>query len=238
VQAVFQDPGTSLNARHRVGRIVAEGLRVHGLCRRAEEQARVRELLDLVGLAPEVQGRFPHQLAGGQRQRVAIARALAVEPALLICDEPVSSLDVSLRAQVLNLFHELRARLRLSILFISHDLSAVRAISHRVAVMYLGRIVEVGPVEAVFSRPGHPYTQALLAAVPRFPPERDRGVLRLRDEPPRGLAPPPGCAFHPRCPVAEPRCSRELPPRQAPGPRHEFLCIHAYATPPHPARGG
>jgi oligopeptide/dipeptide ABC transporter ATP-binding protein len=210
-QMVFQDPYGSLDPRQRVGSIVAEPLEIHAALDRAERAARVSELLATVGLAPELAGRYPHELSGGQRQRVGIARALAPEPELLVADEPVSSLDVSVRGQILDLLAGLRQRLGLAILLISHDMAAVERLADRVAVMYLGRIVELAPRAALFRRPLHPYTASLLSAVPVADPGRRRSRIVLPGEPPSPLAPPPGCPFHPRCPSVRPRCAAEPP---------------------------
>jgi len=211
-QMVFQDPGDSLDPRRRIGSILAEPLVLHTRLGRAERAARIAELLALVGLLPEHAGRLPHQLSGGQRQRVGIARALAAGPDLLVADEPVSALDASVRSQVLDLLAGLRARLGLALLFISHDLAAVEKIADRVAVMYLGRVVEDAPREDLFRRPLHPYTVSLLSAVPIPDPRRRRARIVLAGEPPSPLAPPAGCAFHPRCPIGRPRCATERPP--------------------------
>jgi oligopeptide/dipeptide ABC transporter ATP-binding protein len=209
LQAVFQDPISSLNPRMRVGGIIAEPLLNLGMPRRARA-ARVAELLDLVGLPAESAGRYPHAFSGGQRQRIAIARALAVGPKLIVCDEATSSLDVSVQAQILNLLGDLQARFALTLLFISHNLGAVRHISHRVAVMYLGRLVEIGPQAELFDHPHHPYTAALLAAVPE--PRLDQDMPPpLRGEVPSPIEPPSGCHFHPRCIRAEARCRVEAP---------------------------
>ena len=212
-QMVFQDPYGSLNPRQRIGSAVGEPLEVHesGLGR-AERAERVRELLGTVGLTPEMATRWPHQLSGGQRQRVGIARALAAGPELLVADEPVTALDVSIRGQILSLLEDLRRRLELGLLLIAHDMAAVERLADRVAVMYLGRIVEVAPRSELFSRPLHPYTVSLLSAVPRPEPGRRRTRIVLGGEPPSPLAPPPGCPFHPRCPIARPRCAEETPP--------------------------
>jgi peptide/nickel transport system ATP-binding protein/oligopeptide transport system ATP-binding protein len=210
LQVVFQDPQTSLNPRLRVGDQVAEPLRVQRLALRSELGARVRELLEDVGLSPETAERFPAELSGGQRQRVAIARALATGPKLLVCDEPVSSLDVSIAAQIVNLLLDLKERAGLAYLFIAHDLAVVSRVADTLAVMYLGRIVEQGPGDAVLARPLHPYTVALLAAVPVSDPQAPR-PHRLAGEPPSAVDPPAGCAFHPRCPIARPRCREETP---------------------------
>jgi oligopeptide/dipeptide ABC transporter ATP-binding protein len=209
LQAVFQDPMSSLNPRMRVGGIIAEPLLNFGMPRRARA-ARVAELLDLVGLPAESAGRYPHAFSGGQRQRIAIARALAVGPKLIVCDEATSSLDVSVQAQILNLLGDLQARFALTLLFISHNLGAVRHISHRVAVMYLGRLVEIGPQAELFDHPHHPYTAALLAAVPE--PRLDQDMPPpLLGEVPSPIEPPSGCQFHPRCIRAEARCRVEAP---------------------------
>jgi oligopeptide/dipeptide ABC transporter ATP-binding protein len=197
-----------------IGQILAEPLKVHRLvASKAGRADRVRELLTQVGLLPQHAERYPHQLSGGQRQRVGIARALAMEPSLIICDEPVSALDVSIQAQIINLLEELQSRLGLTYLFIAHDLSVVRHISDRVVVMYLGKVVEVADRQRLYEAPVHPYTRALLSAVPipdpRLEAKRERTVLR--GEVPSPLTPPAGCVFHPRCPIAEPRCSAETP---------------------------
>jgi peptide/nickel transport system ATP-binding protein len=210
VQMIFQDPFSSLNPRLRVGEIVGEAPRVHGLVGQREVGAYVAELLARVGLDPSYARRYPHQFSGGQRARIGIARALAVKPELLICDEAVAALDVSIQAQVLNLFMDLREQLSLTYLFISHDLGVVRHLADRVVVMYLGRVVEIAPTKALFAAPNHPYTQALLAEVPRLDRKR-RCFAPIKGEIPSPLAPPPGCHFHPRCPHAFARCAAEAP---------------------------
>jgi oligopeptide transport system ATP-binding protein len=227
MQVIFQDPYSSLNPRMTVGDIVEEPLAVHGIVAGAAERAqRVRRLLAQVGLLAQHAGRYPHQLSGGQRQRVGIARALAMEPTLIICDEPVSALDVSIQAQIINLLEDLQAELSLTYLFIAHDLAVVRHISDRVAVMYLGRIVELADRKALYDRPLHPYTRALLSAVPIPDPEveahRERTVLR--GEVPSPLAPPSGCVFHPRCPIAVDRCAVEVPLLREISPGHWGAC--------------
>jgi len=211
MQVVFQDPFGSLNPRHRVGEIIGEPLEVHGVGDRASRAARVAALLSIVGLPSDADRRYPHEFSGGQRQRIAIARALALEPKLLVADEPVSALDVSIQSQIINLLAELRQRLGLAMLFISHDLSVIRHVSDRIAVMYLGRIVEIGPANDVFDRPAHPYTQALLSAIPHTDPNRRRERVILTGEMPDPANPPSGCAFHTRCRHALPRCAGESP---------------------------
>ena len=211
-QIVFQDPQTSLNPRMTCGAQVAEPLSVQGLARGRDLRERVVSLLEEVGLSADTARRFPSELSGGQRQRVAIARALATRPKFVVCDEPVSSLDVSVAAQVLNLLAELREKSHLSYLFISHDLAVVSRVADRIAVMYLGRIVEEGSASAIVARPLHPYTAALLSAAPETDPTLRRPRIALSDEPPSPASLPTGCAFHPRCPIARPRCREETPP--------------------------
>ncbi len=225
MQVVFQDPWSSLNPRMTAGAIVAEGIEIHRLARAAEKQRRVAALLEQVGLPADAAGRLPHEFSGGQRQRIAVARALAVEPRFVVCDEAVSSLDVSVQAQILNLLLELRERRGLAYLFISHDLAVVRTMSRRVAVMHLGEIVEIGPADEVLARPRHPYTQALLAAVPRPRSDGEPPRLALQGEPPSPIDPPSGCRFHPRCPLARAECRAAPPPVRTAAPDHEYRCI-------------
>jgi oligopeptide/dipeptide ABC transporter ATP-binding protein len=223
IQMIFQDPYASLNPRMMVGDIIAEPLLVNGVPA-AQRRARVSELLDLVGLPAAARTRFPHAFSGGQRQRIGIARALALDPALVVADEPVSALDVSVQAQIINLLLDLQDRLRLSMLFVAHDLGVVRHVSDRVAVMYVGRIVETAPTAALYTRPRHPYTEALLAAVPKPDPALRDSVSAPIGEIADPSNPPPGCAFHPRCPYAVDRCRTELPVLQEIAPAHWSAC--------------
>jgi peptide/nickel transport system ATP-binding protein len=223
IQMIFQDPYASLNPRMRVRDIVGEAPLVHGLTTRAEQHDYVAAMLQRVGLDPALMQRFPHQFSGGQRARVGIARALAVQPRLLVCDEAVAALDVSIQAQVLNLFMRLRDELRLTYLFISHDLGAVRHVSDRVVIMYLGRVVESAPTDALFAHAKHPYTQALLAAAPRLEVKKTSFVA-IRGEIPSPLDPPGGCHFHPRCPHAMARCGTDAPPLVEIAPQHFSAC--------------
>ncbi|GIW72624.1 MAG: peptide ABC transporter ATP-binding protein [Planctomycetota bacterium] len=235
MQVVFQDPYGSLDPRMTVGASIAEGMVIHRLGNRRERRRRVAELLERVGLRPEHAARYPHEFSGGQRQRIGIARALAVEPRLIVCDEAVSALDVSIQAQVLNLLADLQEERGLAYLFIAHDLAVVRHVAHRVAVMYLGRIVEEGPVERVFAQPLHPYTRALLAAIPADSPAARRlgggapHPWRPRGDPPSPLAPPSGCRYRTRCPIAEPACGRDPVPVVEVGQEHRAVCRKAGA---------
>ncbi len=225
LQIIFQDPYSSLNPRTTVGNIVGEALRVHGLVRDSKElDERVAELLAKVGVRPEGRNRFPHEFSGGQRQRIGIARALALGPRFIVCDEAVSALDVSIQAQILNLLRDLQEEFRLSYLFIAHDLSVVRYVSDRVAVMYLGRIVEMGSTEQIFGGAAHPYTQALLSAVPTPDPRRRTEPVVLEGDVPSPIDPPAGCHFHPRCPVAEARCRERYPETVELEPGHTAAC--------------
>ncbi|MGH8961364.1 MAG: ABC transporter ATP-binding protein [Jatrophihabitantaceae bacterium] len=227
VQMVFQDPYASLNPRMRVGDIVGEPLIVHEHQSRGAARREAEALLERVGLPPGAAAKYPHEFSGGQRQRVGIARALAVRPELIVADEPVSALDVSIRAQLLNLLKDLQHEFNLSYLFISHDLGVVRYVCDRIAVMYLGQVVEEGACEAVFTAPSHPYTQALISAIPVPDPaiERDRDTQLIDDEMPSPIAPPPGCRFHTRCPQAEARCRIEVPAQVSIGTDHRASCL-------------
>jgi len=218
IQIVFQDPYSSLNPRRRVGSIVGDPLRIHGIGTKSERRARVDDVFRLVGLDPAHADRYPHQFSGGQRQRIGVARAIITNPRLIVADEPVSALDVSIQAQVLNLVDDLRRKFGLSLLFISHDVSVIRHVSDRIAVMYLGKIVEVAETERLFSAPAHPYTAALLSAVPMARRERRaRTEVVVTGEPPSPLSPPSGCRFRTRCPYAQQVCSDVEPPLEKRG---------------------
>jgi oligopeptide/dipeptide ABC transporter ATP-binding protein len=228
MQMVFQDPYASLNPRKRVGQIVGTPLRLHSDASSSEVERRVRELLERVGLSPEHLNRFPHEFSGGQRQRIGVARALAVDPKLIVLDEPVSALDVSIQAQIINLLDDLQADLGLSYLFVAHDLSVVRHVSDRIAVMYLGKLMEVSPAEELYTKPIHPYTQALLEAIPIPDPRENRGRRRtvVSGEPPNPINPPSGCVFHPRCPRATDVCKKVEPPLMSYAGGHLAACHH------------
>jgi peptide/nickel transport system ATP-binding protein len=223
VQMIFQDPFASLNPRMRISDVIGEAPVVHGLVARGQKEAYVADIMERVGLDASLARRFPHQFSGGQRSRIGIARALAVKPQFLVCDEAVAALDVSIQAQVLNLFIRLREQFGLTYLFISHDLGVVRHLSDRVVIMYLGRLVESAPADEVFQRPNHPYTRALLDEVPRLDTTR-RAYVPIKGEIPSPLAPPSGCHFHPRCPHAMARCASEKPPLREIAPEHHSAC--------------
>jgi oligopeptide/dipeptide ABC transporter ATP-binding protein len=225
---IFQDPYGSLDPRQNVGSIVGEPLKIHRLRgNKGEHKDKVEHLFRIVGLDPAMMNRFPHEFSGGQKQRIGIARALACDPSLIICDEPVSALDVSIQAQVINLLEELQGRLGLTYLFIAHDLAVVKHISHRVAVMYLGHVIELTGSKELYDNPLHPYSQALLSAVPIADPfvEKKRERIILKGEVPSPLNPPSGCCFHPRCFRAIPECAKEIPQLRDVGERHEVACI-------------
>jgi oligopeptide transport system ATP-binding protein len=225
LQIIFQDPFASLNPRQTVATIVGEALVIHKLAKtRREREDRVVELLETVGLQPDHMHRFAHEFSGGQRQRIGIARALAVSPKLIVCDEPVSALDVSIQAQVINLLEDLQEKLGLTYLFIAHDLSVVEHISDRIAVMYLGRVVEIAPARQLYVSPRHPYTEALLSAVPIPDPTVKRKRIMLQGDVPNPIHPPSGCHFHTRCPIAEARCKTEVPLLEAATPGHAVAC--------------
>jgi len=225
IQMIFQDPFASLNPRMTVREIIERPLKVHTKQTARQRRERVEALLDRVGLQPDYATRYPHEFSGGQRQRIGIARALAVQPDLIIADEPVSALDVSVQSQVINLLLDLQREFKLTYLFVAHDLSVVHHISHRIAVMYLGNVVEIGDAEAVYRRPAHPYTRALLSAVPKLTPRSERpDRIRLKGEIPSPLKKPSGCAFHPRCPLAVPECAQQVPSLQTKETGQQAAC--------------
>lgn len=224
MQLIFQDPYGSLNPRMTVASVLSEALAAHNLVAKPDRRVRILELLQLVGLPPEAADRYPNEFSGGQRQRIGIARALAVEPSLIVADEPVSALDVSIQAQILNLLKDLQEKLGLTYLFIGHDLSVIQHISHRVAVMYLGRIVEIGTRDDIFNRPQHPYTKALLSAVPTPDPSVTVDRQILTGDIPSPIAPPSGCAFHPRCPECQAPCKDALPVLSKLSDSHSVAC--------------
>jgi len=225
MQIIFQDPYSSLNPRMRVGQIIEEPLIIHKIGNREERKSRAQELLRLVGLEPEHAGRYPHEFSGGQRQRIGIARALALNPKFIVCDEPVSALDVSVQAQIVNLLQDLQAQLGLTYLFVSHGLSVVEHISTRVGIMYLGKLVEVGSSREIFHNPLHPYTRALLSAIPIPDPTRRRERLPLTGDIATAIEPPSGCRFRTRCPLAEPRCAEVEPQLVEVSPDHFVACM-------------
>ncbi len=224
-QMIFQDPFNSLDPRMTVGHIIGEALEIHGLAASAKDQNdRVRALLESVGLNGADADSYPHEFSGGQRQRIGIARALAVDPKLIICDEPVSALDVSVQAQIVNLLQDLQEQRGVAYLFVAHDLAVVERISRRIMVMYLGKVVEIGPSAEVVGNPKHPYTQALISAVPEMDPRKQKARVVVPGEMPSPIRPPPGCPFHPRCPIAEDRCKREVPALREISPGHSAAC--------------
>lgn len=226
MQIIFQDPFSSLNPRMRVGPIIEEGMIIHKIGTKEERRRRVEELLEIVGLPSDAVSRYPHEFSGGQRQRICIARAMAVQPELIVADEPTSSLDISVQAQILNLFMDLKRKFNLTYFFISHDLHLVKAITTRVAVMYLGRIVELGFADEIFSEPYHPYTKSLIEAVPTLDPQRKRKILLVGGEVPSPISPPSGCYFHPRCPSRMNICDTSYPALKK--VKNRFVACHLY----------
>ena len=230
MQLVFQDPYASLNPRMKVRAIIGEGIEIHNLARGREKEERIVQLLEMVGMAADAMNRYPHEFFGGQRQRIGIARALAVNPRFVVLDEPVSALDVSIQAQIINLLQDLQERLNLTYLFIAHDLRVVEHISRRVAIMYLGKIVEIASREEIYSNPRHPYTRALLSAIPTIDQTAKPDRIKLPGEMPSPVDPPPGCAFHPRCPYAEERCKVKEPALEKGHGGHSVAC-HVFPAP-------
>jgi oligopeptide/dipeptide ABC transporter ATP-binding protein len=237
MQMIFQDPFGSLNPRRRIGSIIGDPFAIHGVASGADRKRRVQELMELVGLNPEHYNRFPAEFSGGQRQRIGVARALALRPKLIVCDEPVSALDVSIQAQIINLLDDLQDEFDLTYVFIAHDLSVVRHVSDRIAVMYLGKIVEIAETKEIFDRPRHPYTNALLSAIPEIDQRDGDGArpqrILLRGDPHSAVDPPSGCRFHPRCPKGRPHCAEEEPPLEAMAgdPRtHAAACHYPVAS--------
>jgi oligopeptide/dipeptide ABC transporter ATP-binding protein len=226
MQVIFQDPFSSLNPRQTVGGMLSEALKIHRIARGRDAEERIKEILTLVGLSPVHANRYPHEFSGGQRQRIGIARALSVNPSLIIADEPVSALDVSIQAQILNLLQDLQKKLNLTYLFIAHDLSVVEHISDRIAVMYLGKIVELSPADKLYCDPLHPYTIALMSSVPVADPKIEKKRIFLEGDVPSPANPPPGCSFHPRCKYSTPDCKEVVPPLEDVRDGHFAACIH------------
>ncbi|MGZ3654576.1 MAG: ABC transporter ATP-binding protein [Bdellovibrionota bacterium] len=238
MQIIFQDPYASLNPRMTVGSIISEPIKIHGLAKGAEITKRVSKLLDLCGLRAEAINRYPHEFSGGQRQRICIARALAVEPEFIVCDEPVSALDVSIQAQIVNLLQDLQKELKLTYLFIAHDLKVVEHISDRVAVMYLGKIAEMASGEDLYRDPKHPYTKALFSAIPVANPKGKKQRIILQGDVPSPINVPPGCPFHPRCPMARDNCKRDIPGLEEKAPGHWASCHYSQFVKAELSEGG
>jgi oligopeptide transport system ATP-binding protein len=238
MQIIFQDPYASLNPRMTVGSIISEPIRIHGLAKGAEINKRVSKLLDLCGLRAEAINRYPHEFSGGQRQRICIARALAVEPEFIVCDEPVSALDVSIQAQIVNLLQDLQKELKLTYLFIAHDLKVVEHISNRVAVMYLGKIAELASGDDMYRDPKHPYTKALFSAIPVANPKGKKQRIILQGDVPSPINVPPGCPFHPRCPMMRPNCKVDVPQLEEKAPGHWASCHYSHLVKEEMSEGG